>query len=334
MRSVGNRVGFWLGLVGHTNLVYTFLFGGTAALILTTLAVYVVSFLDFVLGIPLFFRILFYASLFFLCFALVNHGRQRLPNLWARRHGPVDVSPETEAQKRWRTEDALDAYFDKMQEWILDKESPLASAERQDPRRKMARTRTLAILKRLTPTRKRDVLQFLYEHKLISKEQPIVYLKDADLSKADLSGLTLIDANLSNTNLTGADLSRAQMCGFVGSSASWETAVRRGGTWWDLMEPLQSSELSGTNLTDAILKRTVLVGCNLLGARLRAADLDGTDVRSADMRLAYDLTQEQIEKTYGSTGQQEHMPDTLLPDYLEAPEAWRALLSQQQKERP
>jgi hypothetical protein len=303
-------------------------------LVITTVVVYAAGFLDFVSGIPLLVRLLFYASVLALSFALVNHGWQRLPTLWARRHGPVDVSPDTEAQKRWRTEDALDAYFDKMQEWILDKDSPLASAERQDPRRNMARTRTLAILKRLTPTRKRDVLQFLYEHKLIKKEQPIVYLKDADLSEADLSGLTLIDVNLSNANLTGADLSRAQMCGFVGSSASWETAARRGGTWWDLMEPLQSSELSGTNLTDAILRRTVLVGCNLLGARLGAADLDGTDVRSADLRLAYGLTQEQIEKAFGSTGQQEHMPDTLLPDYLEAPEAWRDLLSQQQKARP
>ncbi len=95
------------------------------------------------------------------------------------------------------------------------------------------------------------------------------------------------------------------------------------------MEPLQNSEFSGTNLTEAILRRTVLVGCNLLGARLGAADLNGTDVRSADVRLAYDLTREQIEKAYGSTGQQQHVPDTLLADYLEAPKAWRDLLNQQ-----
>jgi len=72
----------------------------------------------------------------------------------------------------------------------------------------------------------------------------------------------------------------------------------------------------------------------LLGANFADAVLDGADIRGGtDLRLARNLTQEQIEQAYGSTGNQEFMPDTLLPDHLTAPEAWNKLLSQQQRER-
>ena len=78
-----------------------------------------------------------------------------------------------------------------------------------------------------------------------------------------------------------------------------------------------------------VVPRTLLVGSNLLNADFAEADLEGADVRSADLRLARNLTQEQLELAYGSSGQQEYMPDTLLPDHLKAPTAWHDLLSQQ-----
>jgi hypothetical protein len=106
LRRLALKINWWLGLAGNINLVYTIIVGGAAATVLTTVAVYTVSFLDFVSAIPLFFRVLFYASVFTLSFALFNHARQRLPGWWARRGGTANASPETETRERQRARDA------------------------------------------------------------------------------------------------------------------------------------------------------------------------------------------------------------------------------------
>jgi uncharacterized protein YjbI with pentapeptide repeats len=243
------------------------------------------------------------------------------------------VIQELEVQERRRGEDALDSYFDRMQQWVLDTDKPLADSQPGDQRRTLARTRTLAILQRLDPNGKRDVLQFLREHGLISGDTPVLRLHAADLSNANLADLALIGTNLNEVNLSGADLSCVQMCGFAGNSASWGKAIERGGGPEDLMQPLTPAKLSGANLSDAILTRTTLAGCNLIGANFAGADLDRADLRAADLREARNLTPGQIEQAYGSSGQQDYMPDTLLPDNRSAPQAWEKLLSQQQSER-
>ncbi len=241
---------------------------------------------------------------------------------------------ELEIQERWRAEDALEAYLNQMQQWLDSENRQLPTLPYEDPRRRMARTRTLTVLGRLDPNGKREVLRFLHEHRLIVGEDPVIRLGGADLSNANLVSMNLTETNLSSANLSGADMSRAQFCSFIGHSAGWGKSIERGGGWDDLMQPIGTSDLSGANLSRAVLKRTLLSGCNLIGADFAGADLDGTDIRGgADLRLARDLTQEQIEQAYGSAGQQEYMPDTLLPDYLEAPEAWEKLISQQIVER-
>jgi uncharacterized protein YjbI with pentapeptide repeats len=103
--------------------------------------------------------------------------------------------------------------------------------------------------------RKRRVLQFLREARLISSKelhilegQPIhpniVGLEDADLRDANLSGMKLED-----TNLNGADLS--------------------------------SANLSGANLKGANLS-----GANLSGAKLPDAELQKADLSFADLHHA------------------------------------------------
>lgn len=239
-----------------------------------------------------------------------------------------------QAQEKWRAQDALERYIVKMQEQILNEDKPLASLPHSDPRRAMVRTWTLTLLKRLDSDGKRDVVRFLYEHGLIKAEQPVVSLRGADLSDANLSRMNLWGVNLSGADISNADLSYASFCGFVGHSAAWSKAIERGGDLGDLLQPMTTSDLSDAKLNGAVLRRTLLCGSNLLGADFAGAVLDGTDVRSGtDLRLAKNLTQAQIEQAYGSSGDQKYMPDTLLPDYLEAPEAWTKLLGQQKKER-
>jgi uncharacterized protein YjbI with pentapeptide repeats len=64
----------------------------------------------------------------------------------------------------------------------------------------------VTILSRLDGTRKRSLLLFLYESKLVNTEgvASLVQLKGADLNRVDLH-----KANLRGVDLSGADLSTA-----------------------------------------------------------------------------------------------------------------------------
>jgi len=239
---------------------------------------------------------------------------------------------ELEIQERWRGQDALNNYFGQMQQ--LENESrPLATLPREDPRRKMARTRTLEVLKRLDPDGKRAVVQFLYEHELIRGGDPVIRLNTADLSNANLSRMEMFDANLDGVILRDADLSGAKLCQLRGQVASWLNAIPMGGDFNDLLQPSSASSLSRADLGGAVLRQTTLVGCDLIFSDFVGAKLDEADLRAADLQAAQNLTQEQIEQAYGSSGWQKYMRDTKLPEGLRMPEAWTKLLSQQKKER-
>lgn len=71
----------------------------------------------------------------------------------------------------------------------------------------------------------------------------------------------------------------------------------------------------------------------MIGADFTGANLDRADLRGTDLRLTRNLTQDQIEQAYGSSGQQEYMPDIFLPYHLHAPETCKKLLSEQIEER-
>jgi hypothetical protein len=115
------------------------------------------------------------------------------------------------AQDRAR-EEALQRYLDIMQELILDK--GLRRSEKHAEMRDVSRARTLAVLRSLDGDRKGQVVRFLHEAHLIElgkvgeRQQvieAIIYLRDADLSGANLS-----DAYLRYANLSGAYLSDAK----------------------------------------------------------------------------------------------------------------------------
>jgi hypothetical protein len=128
---------------------------------------------------------------------------------------------------------ALQAYLDQMTELILERN--LRDSKEESEVRTLARARTLTVLGRLDPDRKRSVVQFLYESDLIRKGNPIVDLENADLSEADLRLDNLSHADLSHADLTGATLSDAN---------------------------LKEADLSGATLLEADLR-----GAELSGAR-------------------------------------------------------------------
>ena len=80
--------------------------------------------------------------------------------------------------------------------------------------RKIARVRTLTVLRRLDGLRKGSVLQFLHESGLIDKGKRIIdlrgaHLGGANLDHADLRSASLRDADLAETYLFGAHLAGA-----------------------------------------------------------------------------------------------------------------------------
>ncbi len=80
---------------------------------------------------------------------------------------------ERENREDNRHEVALQAYIDKISELLLEKHSAVSKLENEEVR-KIARVRTLRVLRGLDGARKGSVLQFLYESGLIEKGKSII----------------------------------------------------------------------------------------------------------------------------------------------------------------
>ena len=128
------------------------------------------------------------------------------------RQQEIEISKEHAKTEREiasdnRQETALQTYFDKMTELLLDK----VLRESEDKVRAVARARTLTVMRRLDGERKGALLRFLYEADLINKDKIVINLAEADLSEAELSKANLYVANLSGVNLSNANLSKAKL---------------------------------------------------------------------------------------------------------------------------
>jgi uncharacterized protein YjbI with pentapeptide repeats len=142
-------------------------------------------------------------------------------------------------------DEALQAYLDQMGSLLLEKD--LRASDERSEVRTLARARTLTVLERLDPSRKKAVMQFLEEANLIQSVEaraPIITLSGANLNDANLSGADLGGANLSHAELSYADLSYAS---------------------------LSHADLSYADLSYADLSSTALNFANLTGANLSDA---------------------------------------------------------------
>jgi uncharacterized protein YjbI with pentapeptide repeats len=247
--------------------------------------------------------------------------------------------------------DALQTYLEKMGELLTDKKLRTSP---EDDVRTLARAQTLTVLERLDPTRKRILLQYLYEANLIDQRNPIISLKGANLREADLRNVTMTyadlsvadlrnadlrsanlyeanlrSANLSNANLSGAklgsahlgnaNLSRANLSDAKLGEADFDYATLR---WADLREAylrgaiLTVSQLFEANLSEADLSEANLTLAHLDGADLGGAKLSEADFASVDLTGARGLTDEHVRQMKGDD-------QTRLPDHLQIPEEWR-----------
>jgi hypothetical protein len=169
-------------------------------------------------------------------------------------------------------DEALQSYLDKMSQLLIDEELHNKWGD-YDETRVTARAQTLAVLERLDPKRKRTVLLFLREARLINrdkyspKEEPnrtyyahYVGLKDADFSGAELEGARLIS------------------------------------TLGDQPISLKGANLKDAKLSKAILHKADLSDVDLRGSELHDAELHDADLSGADLRGAKGVTKEQLEE--------------------------------------
>lgn len=121
-------------------------------------------------------------------------------------------------------EEALQAYIDRMSELLLDKQLKTLASDNplRDTALKVARARTLSILRRLDKDgeRKGRIIRFLIDAELISE----LNLSDADLSGINLSGINLSRANLELSTFQGAILEAVTLFGANLSSANLQYA--------------------------------------------------------------------------------------------------------------
>ena len=162
-----------------------------------------------------------------------------------------------------------------------------------DTLRYLARAEALSVMGSLDGPRKRILVRFLYESRLLNVNNPMVDLSGADLREADLNRSNLPRSSLCGVRLRGANLSRATLSG---------------------------SDLSGSDLRDS--SNGKLVRTNLTRANLLRTNLSNTDLRGVDLRRAKNLTQEQIEQALGDER-------TQLPIGLRLPERWHRSVAEQ-----
>jgi hypothetical protein len=165
-------------------------------------------------------------------------------------------------------EAALQAYLDKMSELLIDKKIH-EEYGRYAVTRVTSRARTLAVLSQLDGKRKRTVLLFLREARLINRQWHvregqriypcIIGLRNADFSGARLRGIHLISTDqkeavflegaiLRGADLRCADLERADLRGADLSSANMRGACLRGVDLDDSGETNRPADLRGANL--------------------------------------------------------------------------------------
>ncbi len=133
--------------------------------------------------------------------------------LWFNNQASIRDKQIAEDRAR---EEALQSYLDGFEGLLLQYD--LRTSEPGDEVRSVARARTLTVLRGLNGARKGALLQFLYESRLIDKDNAVINLDGADLRGgdlffADLRGVDLYFADLDGADLDGADLRGANLSG-------------------------------------------------------------------------------------------------------------------------
>jgi uncharacterized protein YjbI with pentapeptide repeats len=246
---------------------------------------------------------------------------------------------EREIARDNQREAALQVYIAKMAELLLHEK--LRESAKGTEIRKIARVRTLTVLRRLDAERKGSVLQFLFESGLIFQsglfqDESIVDLHGADLRGANLSraklclieshlneadqietkesGVNLCEVDLSKANLREASLVKADLSNANLNYANLREAILREvnlreailheanlSKTWLSEAFLGMADLSKADLSDAVLSKAALIRVDLRNANLDDAYLGEADLSFADLSGAK-ITDEELAKAKSLKG--------------------------------
>ncbi len=215
---------------------------------------------------------------------------------------------ELAARQRAQNE-MLRTYLDQMSDLMVVRKM------REDPPQsdthRLAQARTIATLLGLDRDYKRRPLKLIYELELITKDEPLLNLKNAGLDTADLREVTLHDAclkevdlrraNLRGADLKGSDLRDADLRGANLSNADLSNTCLAGANLlpYDTRHP---SKLNATNLSNGSDPSNIdasddhMIPADLSGAYLSNADLTGAYLSGANLRGATGMTREELEQ--------------------------------------
>ena len=193
-----------------------------------------------------------------------------------------------------RQDATLQTYLSQMSglmlhEKLLDSQDvDVLAREDRDPVKAVARTVTLATLRRLDGERRGEVVRFLYESVLLKRKgltiESIVALYGADLRRAGLR-----NSDLAEIDLTGADLRRADLRGANLREAWFAEADLRGADFRKASLPgaiIAEARLGGAKLGDAFLFEADLADADLTGADLHNANFGDADLSDATLTNA------------------------------------------------
>lgn len=175
----------------------------------------------------------------------------------------------------------LQSYLDHMTNLLLA--NGLRESKKDDEIRSIARAKTITVLRILDSIRKGILLQFLREAGLI-EEDPIVNIKWANLSRADLQKANLVNASLRNVNLNEAQLSGAYLFQANLSGASFHKATLYKAKV--ISANLKLAKMDEANLTEADFTETNLSIANLNKVNAKNAHFEKANLRSADLSEA------------------------------------------------
>ncbi|GHO57100.1 hypothetical protein KSB_55750 [Ktedonobacter robiniae] len=175
-------------------------------------------------------------------------------------------------------EAALQTYFDRMSELLLDKQ-----LETNSQAMAIAHARTVTVLRMLDPARRASVLRFLGDvnlaSRILNRDMRSLDLSGTDLSSAHLKQVMLILVNLIEASLKRADLSEANLEKAWMRSANLGKANLEDTNLW-------RADLSRARLDEANLRWVNLVEANLYRASLLEADLTGANLWRAQLNKA------------------------------------------------
>jgi uncharacterized protein YjbI with pentapeptide repeats len=243
-----------------------------------------------------------------------------------------------------RTQDAaLQAYLDQMSTLLLEKDL------RDDKVRTLLRARTLTVLGRLDPSRKKQLMRFIYEADLISRPNPVIKLQGVNLQAVNLSGVDLsggpfgpfdVDevGDICATVPGSLDLDFYGPCtpgdGFIGTDTASTNGINlsqanlRNANLHSAL--LAEADLRNASLEDASLRDALLVDAELYDANLSHADLSGANLKGADLSFANltdvtGITKEELEQQACT------LDGAIMPDGSEHPYARKPINCEQER---